>query len=125
MDGEARQILAIPLDQIDESPSNPRKHFDEAYLKELAEDLKQQGQAAVRQLTHGEGFATDAKLSPKGGFVSFIRGRNLWVIDLASGKQLQLNRDGSTTIGNGVAEFVADEEMDRLLEPLLACYNSI
>ncbi|KAG0930401.1 hypothetical protein G6F31_017048 [Rhizopus arrhizus] len=41
-------------------------------------DLKQQGQAAVRQLTHGEGFATDAKLSPKGGFVSFIRGRNLW-----------------------------------------------
>jgi dipeptidyl-peptidase 4 len=76
-------------------------------------DLKQQGQAAVRQLTHGEGFATDAKLSPKGGFVSFIRGRNLWVIDLASGKQLQLTRDGSTTIGNGVAEFVADEEMDR------------
>ncbi|MBO8042985.1 DPP IV N-terminal domain-containing protein, partial [Pseudomonas aeruginosa] len=76
-------------------------------------DLKQQGQAAVRQLTHGEGFATDAKLSPKGGFVSFIRGRNLWVIDLASGRQLQLTRDGSTTIGNGVAEFVADEEMDR------------
>ena len=52
-------------------------------------------------------------LSPKGGFVSFIRGRNLWVIDLASGRQLQLTHDGSTTIGNGVAEFVADEEMDR------------
>ncbi len=50
---------------------------------------------------------------PKGGFVSFIRGRNLWVIDLANGKQLQLTHDGSTTIGNGVAEFVADEEMDR------------
>ncbi len=66
-----------------------------------------------RQLTHGEGFATDAKLSPKGGFVSFIRGRNLWVIDLANGKQPQLTHDGSTTIGNGVAEFVADEEMDR------------
>ncbi|MDN8645942.1 DPP IV N-terminal domain-containing protein [Stenotrophomonas indicatrix] len=76
-------------------------------------DLKQEGKAAVRQLTHGEGFATDAKLSPKGGFVSFIRGRNLWVIDLASGKQMQLTGDGSTTIGNGVAEFVADEEMDR------------
>ncbi|MBW8776158.1 MAG: DPP IV N-terminal domain-containing protein [Stenotrophomonas sp.] len=74
-------------------------------------DLKQQGAAAVRQLTHGEGFATDAKLSPKGGFVSFIRGRNLWVIELASGRQLQLTRDGSTTIGNGVAEFVADEEV--------------
>ncbi len=76
-------------------------------------DLSKQGKVAVRQLTHGEGFATDAKLSPKGGFVSFVRARNLWVIDLASGKQIQLTRDGSDTIGNGVAEFVADEEMDR------------
>lgn len=76
-------------------------------------DLGKQGREAVRQLTHGEGFSTDAKLSPKGGFVSFVRARNLWVIDLASGTQLQLTRDGSATIGNGVAEFVADEEMDR------------
>jgi len=76
-------------------------------------DLGKQGRDAVRKLTHGEGFSTDAKLSPKGGFVSFVRERNLWVIDLASGKQLQLTRDGSATIGNGVAEFVADEEMDR------------
>ncbi|PKH73927.1 S9 family peptidase [Stenotrophomonas sp. Betaine-02u-21] len=76
-------------------------------------DLGKQGTAAVRQLTHGEGFATDAKLSPRGGFVSFIRARNLWVIDLASGQQRQLTGDGSATIGNGVAEFVADEEMDR------------
>ncbi|MBN6149778.1 DPP IV N-terminal domain-containing protein [Xanthomonas sp. AmX2] len=76
-------------------------------------DLAKSGSAAVRQLTHGEGFATDPKLSPKGGYVSFVRERNLWVIDLASGRQLQLTRDGSETIGNGVAEFVADEEMDR------------
>lgn len=76
-------------------------------------DLGKQDREAVRQLTHGEGFSTDAKLSPKGGFVSFVRARNLWVIDLASGTQLQLTRDGSATIGNGVAEFVADEEVDR------------
>ncbi|KRG66756.1 peptidase S9, partial [Stenotrophomonas terrae] len=76
-------------------------------------DLGKQGRDAVRKLTNGEGFSTDAKLSPKGGFVSFVRERNLWVIDLASGKQLQLTGDGSATIGNGVAEFVADEEMDR------------
>ena len=76
-------------------------------------DLGKQGRDAVRKLTNGEGFSTDAKLSPKGDFVSFVRERNLWVIDLASGKQLQLTRDGSATIGNGVAEFVADEEMDR------------
>src|SRR5688572_8416167 len=76
-------------------------------------DLTKTGAAAVRKLTNAEGFATDPKLSPKGGFVSFVRDRNLWVIDLVSGKSVQLTRDGSATIGNGVAEFVADEEMDR------------
>lgn len=76
-------------------------------------DLTKSGRDAVRKLTNGGGFATDPKISPKGGFVSFIRDRNLWAIDLASGKEVQLTRDGSDTIGNGVAEFVADEEMDR------------
>ncbi|TQD51332.1 S9 family peptidase [Marilutibacter aestuarii] len=81
----------------------------ELYLYDLAES----GTGAVRKLTDGEGFATDPKLSPRGGFVSFIRDRNLWVIDLATGKPAQLTRDGSDVIGNGVAEFVADEEMAR------------
>jgi dipeptidyl-peptidase-4 len=76
-------------------------------------DLDKSGSTAVRQLTHGEGFATDAKLSPKGGFVSFIRDRDLWSIDLADGKATRLTSDASDTIANGVAEFVADEEMDR------------
>jgi dipeptidyl-peptidase 4 len=75
--------------------------------------LEKTGAQAVRKLTDGDGFATDPKISPKGGFVSFIRERNLWVIDLASGRQIQLTHDGSDVIGNGVAEFVADEEMDR------------
>jgi dipeptidyl-peptidase-4 len=76
-------------------------------------DLDAPAASAARQLTHGEGFATDPKISPRGGFVSFIRDRNLWVIDLATGQQRALTRDGSDTIGNGIAEFVADEEMDR------------
>lgn len=78
----------------------------ELYLYELATK-------AVRRLTNGEGFATDPKISPKGGFVSFVRARNLWVIELATGRSIQLTFDGSETIGNGVAEFVADEEMGR------------
>ena len=76
-------------------------------------DLTKSGRDAVRKLTNGGGFATDPKISPKGGFVSFIRDRNLWAIDLTSGEEVQLTRDGSDTIGNGVAEFVSDEEMDR------------
>ncbi|MDR1077018.1 MAG: S9 family peptidase [Xanthomonadaceae bacterium] len=68
---------------------------------------------AVRKLTSGGGFATDAKISPRGGFVSFIRDRDLWIIDLSSGKEVRLTHDASEVIANGVAEFVADEEMGR------------
>ncbi|MBO9717259.1 MAG: S9 family peptidase [Pseudoxanthomonas sp.] len=76
-------------------------------------DLDKAGSAAVRKLTRGKGFATDPRISPRGGFASFVRARNLWAIDLASGKEIQLTHDGSDTIANGVAEFVADEEMHR------------
>ncbi len=76
-------------------------------------DLTKNGADAVRKLTDGGGFATDPKVSPQGRFVSFIRERNLWVIELASGREIQLTSDGSEVIGNGVAEFVADEEMNR------------
>lgn len=76
-------------------------------------DLRAEAGNAVQKLTSGQGFATDPKVSPKGRWVSFVRGRNLWVVEIESGRELQLTFDGSDTIGNGVAEFVADEEMDR------------
>ena len=68
----------------------------------------------VRKLTRAEdGFATDPKVSPGGRFVGFVRARDLWLVDLKDGREIRVTRDGSETIGNGVAEFVADEEMDR------------
>ena len=82
----------------------------ELYLAELSDDG---AVAAVRRLTRGEGFATDPRLSPKGRFVSFIRDRELWVIERASGQAHRLTHDASDTVANGIAEFVADEEMDR------------
>src|SRR5690606_34837213 len=94
------------------SPDSKRLLFPlggELYLS----DLERGGPDAVRKLTSGEGFATDPKISPRGGVVSFIRARDLWVIDLATGRQLRLTSDASDTVANGVAEFVADEEMDR------------
>ncbi len=76
-------------------------------------DLARGGREAVRKLTSGAGFATDPRLSPRGGFASFVRDRELWVIDLRSGREIRLTHDASETIANGVAEFVADEEMGR------------
>ena len=66
-----------------------------------------------RQLTRTDATETDAKISPGGGFVSFIREQNLYVIDLETGEERALTNDGGGTISFGMAEFVAQEEMYR------------
>lgn len=52
-------------------------------------------------------------VSPKGRYLSFVRGGNLFVIDIATRGEQQLTADASDTTSWGVAEFVAQEEMDR------------
>lgn len=68
----------------------------------------------VVELATGEGFATDARLSPKGSYVSFVRDQDLFVLDLRTGKLQALTTDGDGPIKNAMAEFVAQEEMDRM-----------
>ncbi|WP_299009336.1 S9 family peptidase [uncultured Shewanella sp.] len=68
----------------------------------------------VTALNIGEGFITDAKLSPKGHYVSFIREQNLFIYDLQKKALIQLTHDGKGAIKNAMAEFVAQEEMDRM-----------
>jgi dipeptidyl-peptidase-4 len=75
-------------------------------------DLQARGQA-VQRLTNSPSFETDARFSPQGRYVSFIRDQNLWIIELRTGQERPLTRDGSGLVSNGVAEFIAQEEMDR------------
>jgi dipeptidyl-peptidase-4 len=71
----------------------------------------------VHKLVQGE--VLDAKISPRGRYVSYVRGQKLFVIDLqapvpAGGPvPRQLTQDGGGTIHNAEAEFVAQEEMDQ------------
>ncbi len=76
-------------------------------------DLAAPKARALRALTPKGLDAIDAKVSPRGGFVSFVSGQNLQVIDLASGRITPLTQDGGGAIHNGEAEFVAQEEMNR------------
>ncbi|MBR9728345.1 S9 family peptidase [Shewanella intestini] len=68
----------------------------------------------IDSLNTGEGFVTDARLSPKAHYVSFIREQNLYVLSLVDGAITALTHDGKGPIKNGMAEFVAQEEMDRM-----------
>jgi dipeptidyl-peptidase 4 len=67
----------------------------------------------TRRLTNTPQGELDATISPKGGFVSFVRDQNFYVTDLATGTERRLTRDGGGTLSWGLAEFVAQEEMDR------------
>ncbi|MFT5559911.1 MAG: dipeptidyl-peptidase-4, partial [Sphingobacteriales bacterium] len=68
-----------------------------------------------KRLTETSAFETDIKFSPKGNYVSFIRGENIFVLNINSGKERKLTKDGgSNNIKNGMSEFVAQEEMDRM-----------
>ena len=64
-------------------------------------------------LTPPDAFATNATISPRGGYVAYVRDQNLHVYDLAARADRTLTQDGGGTIKNGLAEFVAQEEMGR------------
>lgn len=67
----------------------------------------------AERLMQTEAFETDARVSPDGEYVSFIRDQNLWVHNLATGEERALTTEGAGAISWGVAEFVAQEEMQR------------
>ena len=65
------------------------------------------------ELIDTHGFTTDATVSPSGGHVAYVRDQNLYVYDIQAKQEKVLTTDGGGAIKNGMAEFVAQEEMDR------------
>ena len=76
-------------------------------------DLRRKPAEAVRRLTNTAGYETDARFSPHSHFVSFVRDQNLYVIDLATGAERAITREGGGLVSFGMAEFIAQEEMNR------------
>jgi dipeptidyl-peptidase-4 len=70
---------------------------------------------SVRQLTNTEAFEYDAKVSPGGRYISFIRDGALFAVEIATGREHRLSppAEPEKAISYGVAEFVAQEEMHR------------
>lgn len=68
----------------------------------------------VTRLTDTEGTELNPQLSAKGGYVSFVRDRRLWVGPVGAEAKPVTPADEAETIRWGEAEFVAQEEMARL-----------
>lgn len=71
------------------------------------------GDGPLTRLAGTEG-ALDARLSPDGGRVAFVRDDELWVLDLAGdAAPRQLTTGAGHGVTNGVAEYIAQEELGR------------
>lgn len=68
---------------------------------------------AVTELVSDQGFPLDPRFSPDGRSVACVRDNELCVIDIATKKERRLTSGAGPTLTHGVAEFVAQEEMDR------------
>lgn len=67
----------------------------------------------LKRLTQNSSPEMDVQFSPKDTYVSFVRDQNLYVLDLKSGREAAITRDGKGDISYGSAEFIAQEEMSR------------
>ncbi|HQR88563.1 MAG TPA: DPP IV N-terminal domain-containing protein, partial [Caulobacter sp.] len=67
----------------------------------------------VSRLTETPGDEVDAKVSPLGGYVSYVRDQNLYVKPVNGGAEKAVTTDGKDALSFGVAEFIAQEELDR------------
>ncbi|HXM90166.1 MAG TPA: DPP IV N-terminal domain-containing protein, partial [Candidatus Dormibacteraeota bacterium] len=65
-----------------------------------------------RTLVSGKATLADPKISPDGKFVSFLRDHNLWLVNIADGKERAVTRDGVEEIRRGELDWVYPEELE-------------
>ena len=66
---------------------------------------------SVRQLTPANTRQSGIRFSSRGNFLSYVRDGDLYCLHMASGEETRLTQDGGGTVANGLADFIAQEEM--------------
>jgi dipeptidyl-peptidase-4 len=67
----------------------------------------------LRRLTRTASPEIDPKPCPDGSRIAFVRDNELHVIDVADGKETALSKGATEGVTHGLAEFIAQEELDR------------
>ncbi len=72
-------------------------------------DLKSQ---SSRVLVTGKAEIADARLSPDGKWISFVRDHNLWLVSVADGQERAITTGGVEELRKGELDWVYPEELD-------------
>ncbi len=75
--------------------------------------VMQRADGVIVELTSAAGYPIDPQFSPDGNKVACVRDGDLYVMNVLNGKEQRLTSKSGPTVTNGLAEFVAQEEMDR------------
>src|SRR5215831_358384 len=67
--------------------------------------------ARVKKLTTSGGDKEEATLSPDASSAAFVRSNNLFLVDVSTGREIAVTRDGSAKILNGKMDWVYEEEI--------------
>ncbi|HEX8249265.1 MAG TPA: DPP IV N-terminal domain-containing protein, partial [Pyrinomonadaceae bacterium] len=103
---EANKLGTAPAQQFNNAETVILiNHKNDLYLYNMAGGL-------IRRLTNTPAAEElEADFSPDDRMVSFVRGMNLFVVDVATGRETQLTRDGGEKILNGYLDWVYEEEL--------------
>jgi dipeptidyl-peptidase-4 len=69
------------------------------------------GARLARRITNDAAAEELPRFSPDGAKVAFVKGNDLWFVEVASGKETCLTADGSPVVLNGRLDWVYEEEL--------------
>jgi dipeptidyl-peptidase-4 len=69
------------------------------------------GRRRLEPVSTNPGLQQFAKFSQNGRLVGFVRGNNLFVTDVRSGRETQITYDGDENVINGATDWVYEEEL--------------
>ena len=106
---ERQRVRDTGITQID------RAKLAEVAVVPLRGDLWriQGADGPLERITESPSPEIDPRLSADGSKVAFVRDNELHVLDMASKGEVQLSRGAVEGVTHGLAEFMAQEEMDR------------
>ncbi len=116
MEAALRRVPGIDAEGARRLASQSSYNFNPArtaVLLDYANDLfyYELGSDRVVRLTATPEEETDATFSPDGRLVAFVRAGNLYVVEVATGRERALTTDGSDELLNGRLDWVYEEEL--------------
>jgi dipeptidyl-peptidase-4 len=67
----------------------------------------------VQEIKASTGTIVDPKFSPDGKYVSYVLDQDVYAYNLEQNRELRITEGGTADVSHGLAEFVAQEEMNR------------